>query len=155
MENIESILSRRPDLAAGAVITPRQAQELARLGAPDWLVALYSAHGLVGSEVEISPEHDPTGLGVEMKFLDPESIAQEALELMPGIAAGRRGYFPIGECMAGSGDPYFLKTGATVEQSRVVRIPHESVNVNQELNEEAVEIVSESLNEFLSLHEPS
>ena len=67
-------------------------------------------------------------------------MREEARELYPGIEAVKNGYLPIGTCMVGSGDPYFLKV-ADGKNPPVVRIPHD--------NPEEVDSISPSLEAFL------
>jgi hypothetical protein len=52
----------------------------------------------------------------------------------------KNGYLPIGTCLIGSGDPYFLKV-ADGKNPPVVRIPHDSP--------EGAEVISPSLEAFL------
>lgn len=75
---------------------------------------------------------DPSGLGVEMKWMNPEQMLNEATNLYPGIVAIERGYFPIGPCLEGSGDPYFFQAS----DGAVVRIPHDAASeIGQALQE--------------------
>jgi hypothetical protein len=113
----------------------------------DWCIWLMGAYDVIGYDVVLEPSDDPSGLGVEFRWMTPEQIISEATESEPGIAAGRHGLAPIGLCLSGSGDPYFVNTLAS-DNPPVVRIPHEAVH-DGELDLAAIEVVSPSLSAFL------
>ncbi len=94
---------------------------------------------LVGSIFTIDEEDDPSEMGVEMRWLDVESVIKEARELEPGRTVVSEAYLPVGECLLGSGDPYFLKMIAG-EDPQLVRVPHDAPEDKEE--------VAASLTEF-------
>jgi hypothetical protein len=83
-----------------------------------------------------------------MQWLTPAQIISEATEAFPGVVAGAAGYLPVGSCLLGSGDPYFLKIEAAADPP-VVRIPHDAVTDDEQLHSDSVELVSKSLSHFL------
>ena len=113
----------------------------------DWCIRLMSTYDLIGSEVVLDSSSDPSGLGVEFRWMTPEQIISEATEAQPGIAASQHGFAPIGLCLSGSGDPYFINTFES-DNPAVVRIPHDAVH-HTELDLAAIEVVSPSLSAFL------
>jgi len=113
----------------------------------DWCISLMGAFDVIGSEVLVEPANDPSGLGVEFRWMTPEQIVSEATQSQPGIAAGQHGLTPIGLCLSGSGDPYFMNTLES-DNPAVVRVPHEAVHEG-ELDLDAIEVVSPSLSAFL------
>jgi hypothetical protein len=72
-------------------------------------------------------------------------IVDEAVEAYPGILALPLGYIPVAKCLEGSGDPYFFR----LNDGAIVRIPHQAA-VGSELDEEQVEVVSDSVEELPS-----
>jgi hypothetical protein len=105
-----------------------------------WLLDLMSEFRLVGTVFSLKAEDNPSRTGVDMRWMEPAGMREEARELYPGIEAVKNGYLPIGTCMVGSGDPYFLKV-ADGKNPPVVRIPHD--------NPEEVDSISPSLEAFL------
>lgn len=150
--SVEEVLKRREGDLRGRIITSPEIAELnARIGRellPDYLVDWLLSYPLTGTELYLSEEEDESGLGVDMKWLTPAQMISEAIEAYPGIAAGPLGYLPVGMCLSGSGDPYFLKIGAG-DDPPVVRIPHEAVNMDDSLNLEMIERASPRLSDFL------
>src|SRR5215204_5428809 len=142
--SVEEVLKGRKAELKGRTITPHEAAELtagvgdkllpARL--LDWLLS----YPLVGTEFYLSEEEDESGLGAEMQWLTPAQMISETLETYPGILAGPVGYLPVGMCLIGSGDPYFLKTEAG-DDPPVVRIPHEAADADDKLNADLIEQV--------------
>lgn len=104
-----------------------------------WLLDLMSEFPLAGTTFSMD-ERNPSEIAVDMKWMDPADIREEARELYPGREAVKDGYLPIGTCLIGSGDPYFLKVSESKDPP-VVRIPHD--------NPDAPEMISPSLGEFL------
>ncbi|OUS23904.1 hypothetical protein A9Q98_14320 [Thalassotalea sp. 42_200_T64] len=77
-------------------------------------------------------------------------MIDEMYEYYPGIAVLDMGYIPIGSCMEGSGDPYFVKLNQNPENSNVVRIRHDLVEDDDTYLESNIEIVSNDLTDFFS-----
>jgi hypothetical protein len=104
---------------------------------------------LVGMLFSLPEEQDDSGMGVELKWLSPKEILDESRHSYPGIPALSKGYIPIGACLEGSGDPYFIKAGE--ENPPLVRIMHESVSQNGNLNIDDIEIVRSEISDFFIL----
>lgn len=124
--------------------------EVAGLPLPRWFLDLVSTYPLIESEATLDPEDDASGLGVEMLWLTPAAMHSEAIDAYPGIAAVRRGYLPVGACLLGSGDPYFLYLSADNDDPPLTRIPHEGIDAQDELMTAAVEMVAPHLSDFLA-----
>jgi hypothetical protein len=118
------------------------------LTVPPELIEIMIANPLIGVTFSVPEERDPSGLGVEMQWLDPAQMLSEAIDVYPGIVAVERGYFPIGMCLQGSGDPYFFRRA----DGAVVRIPHEAASeTDHGLDESAIERVADSVEQLVSL----
>jgi hypothetical protein len=72
--------------------------------------------------------------------MTPQEQIEEMKDFYPGIAAIKKKYFPIGKCMGGSGNPYFIKKEDD-GKINIYRIPHEAVNEADELDESQVEYI--------------
>jgi hypothetical protein len=150
--SVEEVLRRRGAELRGRVITAEEAAELSEKigGGPlpepflEWLLSFR----LTGAEFELSEEEDESGLGVEMRWLTPSQIVSEATEAYPGLAALPAGYLPVGMCLVGSGDPYFIKADSGGDPA-VVRIPHQAVGADERLDLDLIEQVSPRLSDFL------
>ena len=150
--SVEDVLKERKADLQGRIITPQEVAELtAGVGDKllpahllDWLLS----YPLVGTEFYLSEEEDESGLGAEMQWLTPAQMISETIETYPGILAGPIGYLPVGMCLIGSGDPYFLKTGSG-DDPPLVRIPHEAADADGNLNVDRIEQVTARLSDFL------
>jgi hypothetical protein len=147
---ISSARDAKLKAAPGRVCTPHETADLrTKLGAlaPEWFVLLMERYPLAGAELTLAPDKDRAGSGVEMMWLDPAKIVDEAQEMYPGISATPHGYLPIGADLLGTGDPYFLKTTDS-DDPAVVQIPHESA-IGDDLDLNQIELVSDSLSSFI------
>jgi hypothetical protein len=113
---------------------------------PRVVVALLTEHPLVGLNFTVDDETDESGLGAELKWMDPDEMRSEATEAYPGLVACPLGYLPVGICLEGSGDPYFIR----LDDASVVRVPHDAAREDG-LNEDAVEVVLSSIGDFVSV----
>ena len=149
-ESVEAIQSR----LSGQKITPQEREILndrfQSIKGIEWVGDLMSCYALSGTTFTLDEEVDPSGLGVEMQWMAPADMVEEAFELYPGIPALGLGYLPIGQCLSGSGDPYFLKIKAG-EDPPLVRIPHESAEDENTLDESQIEEIVSSLSAFLGM----
>ena len=116
----------------------------------NWLFEILKEHRISGSMFILSEEDDLSGLGVEMIWLLPDQLVSEAVEAYPGIAAISKCYVPIGACLLGSGDPYFIRC-LSDKDSPIVRIPHDIVLPSGSINVNEVQLVSNNLENFLEL----
>ena len=150
--SVEAVLAKRQSEMSGRTISQQEADELSKAVPPSllpaWLVNWLLTYPLVETDFGLSEQEDNSGLGVNMKWLSPSQMISETVEAYPGIAAADSGYLPIGMCLEGSGDPYFLKT-TTGDDPLLVRVPHEAVDAERRLREDQVEIVADRLSEFL------
>lgn len=139
-------LMQRIDGAGGATLDPEGLERLRRLlVVPSSLATLMTTAPLLGLRFSLSEKADKSGLGVEMQWMDAEQMRREATEAYPGIVATKLGYFPIGTCLEGTGDPYFYRQS----DGAVVRIPHEAATESG-LDEGLVETVAESVEQFVA-----
>jgi len=83
-------------------------------------------HALAGKEIEISADADLSRVGASLKLCDEAAAKSEANDFYPGLIAKADGYVPIGECLIGSGDPYFISVHDE-QPGPVYRIYHDSV----------------------------
>jgi hypothetical protein len=117
------------------------------------ILNLVCQYPLSGCDFYLPADLDLSGLGVEMRWMNPSEMLSEATESYPGIAALECGYIPIGICLEGSGDPYFAKWNG--KGYSLVRIPHLSVSEDHLLDENSIEVVSENLYDFINKSEIS
>jgi hypothetical protein len=83
-------------------------------------------HGLVGAQVEIPEADDLSGVGASIEILDEGGAATEANDFYPGLVVKEDGFVPVGGCLLGSGDQYFINS-RDEQPGQVYRIDHESV----------------------------
>lgn len=114
---------------------------------PQWLLELMIRYPLAGAKFTLDESSDYSEIGVEMRWLTADQITDEAVNNYPGIAAARQGYLPIGQCLIGTGDPYFVRADSA--QSPVYRIPHTAV-AGEVLLDDRIELVSPSLPAFFA-----
>src|SRR5215470_8208132 len=151
--SVEAVLAARQSEMSGRTILEREVEDLRKAIQPSllpaWLLNWLLTYPLVETSFSLSAPDDNSGLGVEMKWLKPSQIISEAVEAFPGIAAAKSGYLPVGMCLEGSGDYYFLRT-TTSDDPPLVRVPHDAVDAEQRLLEEQVEIVVPHVSEFFA-----
>jgi hypothetical protein len=125
----------------GTTVDLSQLEQLRnKLALPSGLADIVIVMPLIGIKLWLSKELDMSGLGAGIQWMSPAQMLDEAAQAYPGIVAVPRGYFPVGICLEGSGDPYFYRG----TDGAIVRIPHDAASVNS-LNESAVEVVAESV----------
>ncbi|MEO1718683.1 MAG: SMI1/KNR4 family protein [Pseudomonadota bacterium] len=116
---------------------------------PQWLEELLRTVPIVGTEWELEDHEDHSGMGVDMQFLSTEEMIDEATAVYPGIIAHKLGYLPLGSCLTGSGDYYYLDLRkAEDDDPPIVRLPHDAV-VGGTYREEKIEIVAVSFGAFI------
>jgi len=140
------ILRDRKAELHGAVLSPLDAERLAST-CPTWLLDAWREAPLTGARLYLDDKVDPTGVGVSMQWMTAVELLSEATEASPGREALPAGFVPIGKCLEGSGDPYFVSQG---EDSGLVRIPHSAARGGR-LNPEAIERITKSLSEFFRI----
>lgn len=114
----------------------------------EWLLRLIRKYPLAGTEWELAPQRDLSGVGASLVVMDLGYMRSEAQDAYPGIAAAREGYWPFGGCLSGSGDPYFVSLAAGPD-GPLCRICHDFVDADRDtLLDGAVEVVAHSLADF-------
>lgn len=83
-------------------------------------------HGLHGASFAIPESSDASGLGADLQLLTRAQAREEAEDCYPGLAVAADGYIPVGMCLLGSGDPYFLRDGDGAG-GPLYRIHHDAV----------------------------
>jgi len=105
-------------------------------------------NGLVGATVEVPEELDETGLGVELKLLTSEQSIDEATNAWPGLGVAKDGYVPVGSCLIGSGDYYYIRSSDGAA-GPLYRIYHDAVDDAGYDPEEAIAVVLQNYEELL------
>jgi hypothetical protein len=136
------------DHLGGSTLTAEQLRLVEaeiRIKLPGALASLLATRPLVGLTLRLDSEQDESGLGSEFKWMTAEQMVDEAKNAYPGIVAVPRGFLPVGICLEGSGDPYFIQ----LQDGSVVRIPHDAV-IQGELNSSQVERVAASIQDLIN-----
>ena len=151
--SLDSILIEIAHRLGGKVTTDTELNQLRNeLGeeiVPLWFVQIMKRFALAGADFSLTEDRDLSKMGVQMRWLDCKEILEEARDIYPGKAAVRLGYLPIGGCLEGSGDPYFIFTLESSDPP-LVRIPHDIVDNSGQINQEDIEVVSNSLSDFFA-----
>ena len=117
---------------------------------PSWLLSLLKRFPLAGVCFSLDEEDDESELGTDLKWFTVSQMLEEALAVYPGKVVLKLGYLPIASCLAGSGDPYFLKLLNDNDDPPLVRIPHDLAS-DDDYPENEIEMVCESLSDFFKL----
>ena len=142
------------DRQAGKLAAADDLDRLGRaLGAhlPDWYRELLAAVPLIGLELGVvapgtSEDDDISWL----LWLGPDAISTESVELYPGSAVLRHGYLCVGGCAHGSGDQYFLNTGAGDDDPPLVQIYHDIGAEAERILADGVVEIAPTLSAFLA-----
>lgn len=123
-----------------------------------WFVELVGRCPLVGLTFSLSEREDLSGAGIEFEWMPVKAMVAEANEAYPGIAVRAHSYVPIGSCLYGSGNPYFLQLHADEPNPPVYRVIHDAAPIISAAHgnplvtvgalDGAIETVSSSLAEF-------
>lgn len=152
--SIESEIIRVESLLNGQKATQDEVanleQQLPNELVPDWLRSLLTNFPLSGSCFEIDEDDDLSEMGADIKWFSPEQMLDESLNVYPGKAVLKIGYLPIGSCLAGSGDPYFIKLSDGSDDPSLVRVPHECAS-DEDYPEEEIEVVCKHLSELFKV----
>ncbi|MGX4639978.1 hypothetical protein [Massilia sp. SYSU DXS3249] len=117
---------------------------------PEFWVNFISSNNLVGATVEIPEEHDRSELGVDLAFLTQEQSFDEATNFWPGLAVAKDGYVPVGSCLNGSGDWYYVRTSDGAG-GPLYRVYHDAVDTNGSYDPgQAIEVVLHRYEELLA-----
>ena len=115
------------------------------LSLPTALAEKLTSLPLVGLTFVLDVDKDESGLGVEMLWMTADQMLDEAMSAYPGIAAARKGLLPVGICLEGTGDPYFLR----LEDGAIVRVPHNALS-SGELDVSRVERIAASIEDLIN-----
>lgn len=96
------------------------------LKVPASLTSLLTSQPLVGLTFLLGDDADESELGAEFRWMTADQMIDEATAAYPGIAAVTHGLLPVGICLEGTGDPYFVR----LDDGAVVRVPHDAVGDN-------------------------
>lgn len=135
MKNIEHLGGRT--LTAEEI---RWVQAETGLAVPAPLVLLLTSRPLVGLTLVLSEQADESRFGAELRWMTAEQMVDEATGAYPGIPAASRGFLPVGICLEGTGNPYFLRLG----DGAIVRIPHDAAT-EDDLDGSQVDLVARSI----------
>lgn len=105
---------------------------------PNYLLDIIKKFEVIGRGLSLGEEQDVSGLGVEMQWMTVKEQLEEAYECYPGMLVVNRGYYPVGKCLEGSGDPYFINKEDNV--LKLYRIYHDAI-LNDEINESEIDFV--------------
>ncbi len=115
---------------------------------PNYLLSIIEEIKVIGKEFSLDEEQDESEFGVEMQWMTVEEQLEEAYNVYPGILALPIGYYPIGKCLEGSGDVYFISKKD--KEPKVFRIPHDAI-LNDEINESEIDFIC-NLKTLLDIH---
>ena len=115
MIKLTEILNSRKNSLTGRVYTEEEILLLAtsfkNLPFIKEFLNIFSNYNIISQVFTLSEDQDFSRMGIDMECMDAKSQIEEAFEAYPGILLTDHGYFAIGSCLLGSGDPYFLKLG--------------------------------------------
>jgi hypothetical protein len=89
------------------------------------LIEIIGEVRIINQIFSIEEQNDQSGFGVEMQWMSPLNQVKEANETYPGIVINKYDYIPIGLCLSGSGDSYYLKMDDGTP--KIFRMPHDGV----------------------------
>jgi hypothetical protein len=115
---------------------------------PDFWVNFLNENDLHGATVELSEELDVSGLGVDLQFLTTDQSIDEATNCWPGLGVSNDGYVPIGSCLHGSGDYYYIRSNDG-QAGPLYRIYHDAVHDTGYEPDDAIVIVMQSYDDLL------
>lgn len=107
---------------------------------PVEIIDLLLKYKIVDQTFSISEIDDSSELGVEMRWLSPTEMIEEAFECYPGIIVANENFVPIGTCLVGSGDPYFLVNKE--KKLLLYRVPHDSI-IDDSYDYDSIEFICE------------
>ena len=112
------------------------------------------SNALAGKAVEISNGDDLSSVGASIELYNEADAASEANEFYPGLVVKADGYVPIGGCVVGTGDPYFIRI-QDQQPGPVYRIYHDSVHDENYDRGQAIVRVLDSYEKLLMYLEES
>ena len=115
---------------------------------PEYWRSFVNQHSLEGKEIDIPEEIDLSELGANFEIFDELDIRKEAEDLYPGIAVAKDGFVPVGGCLEGSGDPYFIDQNDG-PAGPLYRIYHDMFGGDDYDKDEAIVVVVQNYAEIL------
>lgn len=151
-------LQKKESSLDGSKITESEADKLVKSLPSDllpaWLIDILQNYPLSGVCFSLDEDNDESGLGADLRWFSADQMIEEALSAYPGKVVLKLGYLPVAACLAGSGDPYFLKMkDSNLDDPVLVRIPHDLVAEDDSYPESEIEVVCNSLSRFFNLAE--
>lgn len=105
-------------------------------------------HHLPSAEAELSEDADLSGIGATIGLYNEAQAIDEADNFYPDLVVKADGFVPIGQCMTGSGDPYFINLNDSAP-GPLYRIYHDSVHDRNYDRDDAIAKVLESYEDLL------
>jgi hypothetical protein len=81
--------------------------------------------------------------------MSPRDIIEECFDAFPGIAAVKEGLVPLGHCLRGSGDPYFVPADSR-DDAPLIKIYHDAVGRDGRLGGDFCRVANESVAHFIA-----
>ena len=106
---------------------------------PYWITFLDKNH-LRGRFCRINESEDASGIGADFVLFNEHESRDEATNFHPGIIVSAHGYVPVGGCLSGSGDQYFININEGSTGS-LYRIYHDAVTPEHYDADEAIALV--------------
>ena len=116
---------------------------------PNYWKDFVESEDIVGVDFEIDEKSDLSELGGDLRIMTSEQCIDEGLNCYPGILAAKSGYVPVGMCLEGSGDYYYInrEDGAL---GPLYRIYHDAIE-NEEIRRDGIQKVLDNYESLLSL----
>ncbi len=115
---------------------------------PPYWRTLLERFNLVGRKCSIPAEQDMSRAGAVFEILDEQGIHSEQTEFYPGIAVADYGFVPVGTCLLGMDDPYFINDREG-DGGPLYRVYHEVVVDQEDDLDSAVAIVLEDYRDLI------
>lgn len=144
----ESLASRRQEIQGKNATESDLAvlQEQMPYLVPNWLIECLRYDHVIGVRFQL----DSSDAGeVVLRWLTPMMIVDEATRAFPGSAVVANGYIPIGSCLRGSGDPYFLGLDGS-DDPPLVRICHDCITPDGRPFGKWREVVTDHISDFIA-----
>jgi hypothetical protein len=109
MTNLSKLLELKKTFLHGRVATEEAKMSIEKLKDFKGILDVLYSYEIIDHTFKLDQEKDISGRGGAMNWLSPGGQIEEAFDFYPGIIAINKGLLPVGECLMGSGDPYFIK----------------------------------------------
>ena len=115
---------------------------------PDYWRIFRDSSNLTTLSVEIPESKDLSGLGADIEFFEDHSILNEMNEAYPGLIVHTDDFLPVGGCLVGTGDPYFIRVSEG-EGGCLYQIYHDAVTDANYSHQDAIAIVLKDYRDIL------